>query len=116
MTITTKEEGLEFSANQVIGPNPLELATNLLAGVRGSRTHLPRSSRGTTDLKSARATGPLPLPRNEIEYLAGDHRIYLFLQYTLRHRAYDLIYGLAVFEEDQRGNAAHAVFHGDIGR
>ena len=33
-----------------------------LAGVRGSRTHLPRSSRGITDLKSARATGPHPLP------------------------------------------------------
>ena len=26
-------------------------AENCLAGVRGSRTHLPRSSRGTTDLK-----------------------------------------------------------------
>ncbi len=38
-------------------------ANGTLAGVRGSRTHLPRSSRGTTDLKSARATGPLPLPR-----------------------------------------------------
>ncbi len=37
-------------------------ASNSLAGVRGSRTHLPRSSRGTTDLKSARATGPHPLP------------------------------------------------------
>ena len=34
----------------------------VLAGVRGSRTHLPRSSRGITDLKSARATGPHPLP------------------------------------------------------
>ncbi len=38
-------------------------ANQAVAGVRGSRTHLPRSSRGTTDLKSARATGPLPLPR-----------------------------------------------------
>jgi len=28
-------------------------AENSLAGVRGSRTHLPRSSRGITDLKSA---------------------------------------------------------------
>ena len=37
-------------------------AENCLAGVRGSRTHLPRSSRGITDLKSARATGPHPLP------------------------------------------------------
>ena len=27
-------------------------AENCLAGVRGSRTHLPRSSRGITDLKS----------------------------------------------------------------
>ena len=27
-------------------------AKNYLAGVRGSRTHLPRSSRGITDLKS----------------------------------------------------------------
>ncbi len=34
----------------------------ILAGVRGSRTHLPRSSRGITDLKSARATGPHPPP------------------------------------------------------
>ena len=37
-------------------------AEKCLAGVRGSRTHLPRSSRGITDLKSARATGPHPLP------------------------------------------------------
>ena len=37
-------------------------ARSSLAGVRGSRTHLPRSSRGITDLKSARATGPHPLP------------------------------------------------------
>jgi len=28
----------------------------VLAGVRGSRTHLPRSSRGTTDLKSVKQT------------------------------------------------------------
>jgi len=38
-------------------------SNHVLAGVRGSRTHLPRSSRGITDLKSARATGPHPLPR-----------------------------------------------------
>ena len=37
--------------------------SQVMAGVRGSRTHLPRCSRGITDLKSARATGPLPLPR-----------------------------------------------------
>ena len=29
----------------------------LLAGVRGSRTHLPRSSRGITDLKNVRHSG-----------------------------------------------------------
>ncbi len=40
-------------------------ANRSMAGVRGSRTHLPRSSRGITDLKSARATGPHPLPRFE---------------------------------------------------
>ncbi len=40
----------------------LSEANSTLAGVRGSRTHLPRSSRGITDLKSARATGPHPLP------------------------------------------------------
>ena len=40
----------------------LSEANVVLAGVRGSRTHLPRSSRGITDLKSARATGPHPLP------------------------------------------------------
>ena len=34
-------------------PDGLSEANTVLAGVRGSRTHLPRSSRGITDLKSA---------------------------------------------------------------
>jgi len=51
----------------IISPGPkfgLFCSQFLLAGVRGSRTHLPRSSRGITDLKSAGATGPRPLPRS----------------------------------------------------
>src|SRR3990170_3092110 len=35
-----------------------------LAGVHGSRTHLPMDHIGTTVLKTARPTGTLPLPRN----------------------------------------------------
>ena len=33
-------------------PDGLSEANTMLAGVRGSRTHLPRSSRGITDLKT----------------------------------------------------------------
>ena len=50
-----------------------------LAGVRGSRTHLPRSSRGITDLKSVavRVTSnhqPLYVPQSRLECTNAFHQ------------------------------------------
>ena len=68
LLISDKQSG-QYSAQNGVGQKEktthedgLFEAKSSLAGVRGSRTHLPRSLRGTTDLKSARATGPHPLP------------------------------------------------------
>ncbi len=58
---STGDEGAEPIAKSTLSSGLSEAKTEL-AGVRGSRTHLPRSSRGITDLKSARATGPHPPP------------------------------------------------------
>ena len=46
--------------------NGLSEANNALAGVRGSLTRLPRSSRGVADLKSARAMSRRPKVIGEI--------------------------------------------------
>src|SRR3990170_6319379 len=45
-----------------------------LAGVDGSRTHLPMDHIGTTVLKTARPTGTLPLPRPVAVYSVGNPR------------------------------------------
>ena len=44
--------GVAVQKEKATLPNGLSESNSALAGVRGSRTHLPRSSRGITDLKT----------------------------------------------------------------
>jgi hypothetical protein len=58
-----------------------------------------------------------PLPGCDgflIQGLGVEYFVYFGREIGFSAKAHDLIYDLSVFEEDEIGNAHHAVLHGDV--